>query len=67
MNVHPPPPTRTGEDGFIFLYSSLVFPKKNVLKGKPDYFGVIQVKRPQNVFFSSHLLKPNFNNVNILR
>ena len=46
------PPPRTAKGGFIFLYGCLVF-SKNVLTGKPEYFGVIQVKRPQNrVFFS---------------
>ena len=41
LTVHPPP--RTAEGGFIyFVYVSSV-PKKNVLKGKPEYFGVIEV------------------------
>ena len=45
------PPPRTAEGGFIFSYRFLMFPK-NVLKEKPEYFGVIQIKRPKNVFFS---------------
>ena len=49
LTVHPPPP-RAGEGGFIFSYRCLVFPK-NVLKGKPVLFGIIEVKRPKNVVF----------------
>ena len=37
-----PPPPGTAKGGFSFLYRCLVFPK-NVLKAKPEYFGVIQV------------------------
>ena len=47
--THPPPP-RTAEGGFIFSYRCLVF-SKNVLKGKPVYFGVITFKDPKNVLF----------------
>ena len=39
LTVHPPPPRRVGS---FFSYRCLVFPK-NVLKGKPEYFGVIEV------------------------
>ena len=41
LTVHPPPPQNCR--GWVhFLYRCLVFPK-NVLKGKPEYFGVIEV------------------------
>ena len=33
--------------------------QKNVLKGKPEYFGVIQVYRPKNVFFQ-HIHDPTW-------
>ena len=46
LTVHPPP--KAVEGGFIFR--CLVFPK-NVLKGKPVPFGVIEIKRPKNVVF----------------
>ena len=36
--------------GSFFSYRCLVFPK-NVHKGKPALFGIIEVKRPKNVFF----------------
>ena len=49
LTVHPPPP-RTAEGGFIFLHRCVVFPT-NVLKGKLVLFGIIEVKRPKNVFF----------------
>ena len=49
LTVTPPP--RTAEGGFIFSYRCLVF-QKNVLRGKPVLFGVIQVNRPQNGGFS---------------
>ena len=48
LTVHPPP--RAADGGFIFSHRCLVFPR-NVLKGRPEYFGDIQVNRPKNVFF----------------
>ena len=59
------PPPRTAEGGFIFLYGCLVF-SKNVLTGKPEYFGVIQVKKTQNRVFLAYLLKPHFDKLNII-
>ena len=44
-----PPPLELPRVGSFFSYRSLVFPK-NVLKGKPEYFGP-KIKRPQNMFF----------------
>ena len=41
-------------------------PQKNVLKGKPVFFGVIQLKRPQNVFFSIYSLKSDFDKLKII-
>ena len=38
LTVHPPP--ELPRVGSFFSYRCLVFPK-NVLKGKPEYFGVI--------------------------
>ena len=52
--------------GSFFPHKCLVFPKK-CPKKKPEYVGVIQVKRPKNVFFSAYSLKPNFNKLNIFR
>ena len=49
-SYHAPPPQELPRVGSFFSYRCLVFPK-NVLKGKPEYFGIIQVKRPKNVFF----------------
>ena len=40
LTVHPPPP-ELPRVGSFFLYRCLVFSKKNVLKGKPEYFGDI--------------------------
>ena len=48
LTVHPPELPRVGS---FFSYRCLVFPKKNVPKGKPVLFGIIEVKRPKNVFF----------------
>ena len=48
LTVHPPPELL--RVGSFFSYRCLVFPK-NVLKGKPVLFGVIQVKRLKNVVF----------------
>ena len=52
LTVHPPPELPRVDSFFVYLLLSrcLVFPK-NVLKGKPEYFEVIQIKRPKNVFF----------------
>ena len=61
-----PPPLELPNVGSFFSYRCLVF-LKNVLKGKPVLFGIIEVKRPKNVFFSAYSLKPNFNNINIFR
>ena len=51
FTVHPPPQNCRG---WVHLFRMcvycLVFPK-NVPKGKPVIFGVIQVKRSQNKFF----------------
>ena len=41
LTLHPPPRTAEGRLICFVLVSSV--PKKNVLKGKPEYFGVIQV------------------------
>ena len=49
LTMHPPP--ELPRVGSCFSYRCLVFPKKNVLKGKPVLFEVIQVKRPKNVVF----------------
>ena len=39
---HPPPPKKNAKGWFIFLsYRCLVFPEKNVLKGKHVLFGDI--------------------------
>ena len=57
-----PPHPRTAEGGLIFFsYRCLVF-QTNVLKGKPEYFGVIHPK----TCFSAYSLKPNFDNLNII-
>ena len=48
FTVHPPP--RTVKGGVFFSYRCLVF-SKNVLKGKPVLFRVIQSKRPKHVIF----------------
>ena len=52
LTVHPPPPPQNCREWvhFLFSYRCLVFPK-NVLKGKPVLFGIIEVKRPKNVIF----------------
>ena len=47
LTVHPPPRTAGGVFFCIGVYSV----PKNVLKGKPEYFGVIHVKRPKNMVF----------------
>ena len=44
------PPPELPRVGSFFSYRCLVFPK-NVLKGKPVLFGIIEVKRPKNVVF----------------
>ena len=44
------PPPELPRVGSFFSYGCLVFPK-NVLKGKPVLFGIIEVKRPKNVVF----------------
>ena len=44
------PPPELPRVGSFFSYRCLVFPK-NVLKGKPVLFGIIEVKRTKNVFF----------------
>ena len=44
------PPPGLPRVGSFFSYRCLVFPK-NVLKGKPMLFGIIEVKRPKNVVF----------------
>ena len=44
------PPPELPSVGLFFSYRCLVFPK-NVLKGKPVLFGIIEVKRPKNFFF----------------
>ena len=57
MSYHAPsPPPRTAEGGLFFSYRCPVFPQKNVPKGKPDYFWIIQVKRPKNLYFSEKSL-----------
>ena len=50
LTVHPPP--ITAEGGFIFFRICVLCSHKNVLKGKPDYFGVIQAKRPKTYFLA---------------
>ena len=48
LNVHPPPNCR----GWVhFFRIGVQCSQKNVLKGKPVLFGVIQVKSHKNVFF----------------
>ena len=58
LTVHPPP--ELPRVGSFFSYIYLVF-SKNVLKGNPEYFGVIEVQRPKNVVFqhihSNQILK----------
>ena len=54
----PCPPPELPRVGLFFSYRCLVYPK-NVPKRKPMLFGVIQVKRPQNVFFSLYSLNQN--------
>ena len=49
LTVHPPP--ELPRVGSFFSYRCLVFPQKNVLKGKSVLFGIIEVKRPKNVVF----------------
>ena len=44
------PPPELPRVGSFFSYRCLVFPK-NVLKGKPVLFGIIEVIRPKNVVF----------------
>ena len=45
-----PPPPELPRVGSFFRPFCLVF-TKNVLKGKPVLFGIIEVKRLKNVFF----------------
>ena len=47
-----PPPPELPRVGSFFFVSVSSLPKKNVLGRKPVLFGVIQVKRPQNVVFT---------------
>ena len=51
LTVHPPP-LELPRLGSFFSYRCLVF-SKNAFKEMPEYFGVIQVKRHKNVFFSA--------------
>ena len=60
-----PPPPRTDEGGFIFFVEVFSIAPKNVLKGKPEYFGVVQVKRPKKMFFTAYSLKPNIDNTTL--
>ena len=55
----PPSPAELPRVASLCSYRCLLIPK-NVLKGKPVLFGVIQVKRSKNVLFSEYPLKPNF-------
>ena len=46
--VHPPQNCR----GWVrFFRIGVCVPQKNALKGKPVLFGIIEIKRPKNVFF----------------
>ena len=51
--------------GSFFPYKCLVF-TKNVLKGKLEYFEVIQDKRPKNVVFQHIHPKPILINLTFL-
>ena len=55
---------KTAEDGFIYFWICVCCSQENVLKGKPVPFGVIQVKRPQNVVF--HYIHSNQNLINLI-
>ena len=46
----PQPPPTLLRVGSLFLYRCLVF-QRNVLKGKSEYFGVIQIKRLKSMGF----------------
>ena len=46
-----PPPPELPRMGSSFSYRCPVF-QKNVLKGKPVLFGIIEVKRSKKCFFS---------------
>ena len=54
LTAHPSPPPELPKVGSLFSCRFLVLPK-NVLKGKPEYFGDIQVKRPKNVLYFQHM------------
>ena len=56
LTVQPPPP-RTAEGGFIFLYMCLVFPKKCPQK-KSSIFRSYSGEKTQKRVFSAHSLKP---------
>ena len=53
LTVHPPPPHRTAEGGFIFFVYVSSIPPKNILKGKPDcaFRSYSGQKDPKRVFF----------------
>ena len=59
-------PPRTDEGGLIFSYRCLVLSPKNVLKGKPVLFGVIQVDKTQKRVLSLYSLKSNFDKLKII-
>ena len=61
------PPPRTSYGGFIFfVWVSSVPKQKNVLKGKPVLYGIIQVKRPKNVFLQHIQSNPILINLTFL-
>ena len=64
ITVHPTP--ELPRLGLFFSYRCLVFPQKNVLKRKPEYFRDIQVNRPENVFFQHIYSNPILTNLTFL-
>ena len=68
LTVYTPPPShprailRVGSFFFVLMSSALKkYPQKSL-----NISGVIQVKRPKNVFFSAYSLIPNFDKLNII-
>ena len=64
LTVHPPP--ELPRVGSFLSYRCLVF-QKNVLKGKPENFRVIEVKRHKNVGFQHIHSNPILINLTFFR
>ena len=52
LTVHPPPPPRTAEGGFIFSYRCLVFPKKMSSKESLCFSELFRLKYQKTWFFT---------------